>query len=280
MATRAEDARGADARSGGGGPLLEVRDLDVTYGGVRALRGVSLTVEERSVVAVLGSNGAGKTTLLRTLSSTLRLHKGRIESGDVLFKGSSLKGSDATRRVAAGLVQVPEGRRIFSRLTVEENLRAGGLVSKDRAGVAAAHARVNELFPVLAERRHQRAGLLSGGEQQMLAIGRGLMSQPTLLLLDEPSLGLAPRIIGQIGEVVREINRQGISVLLVEQNATMALDVADQAFVLDVGEVSLSGAADDLARSGEVQRLYLGHDDGSSGAHRPATTKTLSRWSG
>lgn len=272
-----------EARAGEGSApaLLEVKDLDVTYGGaVRALRGVSLRVQERSVIAVLGSNGAGKTTLLRTLSSTLRLHRGRVDSGQVLFRGKSLKGMDPSRCVSAGLVQVPEGRRIFSRLTVEENLRAGGLTSKDRAGVAAAHARVYDLFPVLAERRGQRAGLLSGGEQQMLAIGRGLMSQPTLLLLDEPSLGLAPRIIGQVGEVIREIHRQGISVLLVEQNATMALDVADEAYVLDVGKVSLSGAADELARSGEVQRLYLGHGDGEPGSQRQAPTKTLSRWHG
>lgn len=273
-----------EAHAGDGRPLalLEVRDLDVTYGGaVLALRGVSLRVEESSVVAVLGSNGAGKTTLLRTLSSTLRLHRGRVDSGEVLFRGKSLKGMDPSRCVSAGLVQVPEGRRIFSRLTVEENLRAGGLVSKDRAGVAAAQARTYELFPVLADRRGQRAGLLSGGEQQMLAIGRGLMSQPTMLLLDEPSLGLAPKIIGQIGEVIREIHRQGITVLLVEQNATMALDVADQAYVLDVGKVSLSGPAAELARTGEVQQLYLGHgsDDGSQ-VRRATTGKTLSRWTG
>jgi branched-chain amino acid transport system ATP-binding protein len=270
----------ADSSGVSGTALLEVEDLDVSYGGVRALRGVTLRVDQDSVVAVLGSNGAGKTTLLRTLSSTLRLHRGRVEGGDARFRGKSLRGMDPGKCVSAGLVQVPEGRRIFSRLTVEENLRAGGLASKDKAAVATAHKRVLELFPVLGERRHQRAGLLSGGEQQMLAIGRGLMSQPTLLLLDEPSLGLAPKIIGQIGEVVREIHRQGISVLLVEQNATMALDVADHAYVLDVGEVSLSGAAEELARSGEVQRLYLGHDDGSSDAasRRPVGTKKLSRW--
>jgi len=263
-----------------GAALLEVTDLEVTYGGaVQALRGVSLRVEERSVVAVLGSNGAGKTTLLRALSNTLRLHRGRVEAGDVLFQGNSLKGVDPGRCVSTGLVQVPEGRRIFSRLTVEENLRAGGLASKDRAGKAAAHARVYDLFPVLAERSTQRAGLLSGGEQQMLAIGRGLMSQPTLLLLDEPSLGLAPKIIGQIGEVIREINRQGTSVLLVEQNATMALDVADEAFVLDVGEVSLSGKASELAQSDAVQRLYLGHGDEGGDVRKAASAgRTLSRW--
>jgi branched-chain amino acid transport system ATP-binding protein len=272
----------ASSSGGSGSALLEVEDLDVSYGGVRALRGVSLRVDEGSVVAVLGSNGAGKTTLLRTLSSTLRLHKGRVEGGDARFRGRSLRGLDPARCVASGLVQVPEGRRIFSRLTVEENLRAGGLASKDKAGVATAHARVLELFPVLEERRTQRAGLLSGGEQQMLAIGRGLMAQPSLLLLDEPSLGLAPRIIGQIGEVVREIHNQGISVLLVEQNATMALDVADRAYVLDVGEVSLSGASEELARSGEVQRLYLGGDDDASesSGRRQVQARTLSRWQG
>ena len=277
MAARADTPRDEARPSTPGSPLLEVNDLAVGYGGVRALRGINLQVAEGQVVAVLGSNGAGKSTLLRALSGTLKLHRGRIESGEVHFKGKNLKNWDPARSVSAGLVQVPEGRRIFGRLTVEENLRAGGLASKDRAGVEKAHARVNELFPVLVERRAQRAGLLSGGEQQMLAIGRGMMSQPTLLLLDEPSLGLAPRIIGQIGEVIREIHRQGISVLLVEQNATMALDVADEAFVLDVGEVSLSGSAAELARTDEVQQLYLGHSDGEA-IQRSATTKTLSRW--
>jgi branched-chain amino acid transport system ATP-binding protein len=263
-------------------PVLEVRDLVVTYGGaVQALRGVSLSVDEGAVVALLGSNGAGKTTLLRALSGTLRLHRGRVERGDVIYRGESLKGRDPARCVASGLVQVPEGRRIFTRLTVEENLRAGGLSVKERGGRAADHQRIYDMFPVLAERRTQRAGLLSGGEQQMLAIGRGLMSRPRLLLLDEPSLGLAPRIIGQIGEVIKEINRQGTSVLLVEQNATMALGVADTAFVLDVGKVSLSGSAAELAQSDAVQRLYLGHGAEES-AHRPvaaANHKKLTRWS-
>ena len=268
-----------------GGPILEVTDLAVTYGGVvQALRGVSLTVEEGAVVALLGSNGAGKTTLLRTLSGTLRLHKGRIESGQIVYRGDRLKARDPAASVSAGLVQVPEGRRIFSRLTVEENLKAGGLSVGDRGARAADHQRIYDMFPVLADRRSQRAGLLSGGEQQMLAIGRGLMSKPQLLLLDEPSLGLAPRIIGQIGEVIKEINRQGTSVLLVEQNATMALGVADHAFVLDVGKVSLSGSAAELASTDAVQRLYLGHDDTQDGTdpapRRTTTHKTLSRWHG
>ncbi|MBB6629821.1 ABC transporter ATP-binding protein [Nocardioides sp. KIGAM211] len=265
-----------------GGPILEVTDLAVTYGGVvQALRGVSLTVEEGAVVALLGSNGAGKTTLLRTLSGTLRLHKGRIESGQIVYRGDRLKARDPAASVSAGLVQVPEGRRIFSRLTVEENLKAGGLSVGDRGARAADHQRIYDMFPVLADRRSQRAGLLSGGEQQMLAIGRGLMSKPQLLLLDEPSLGLAPRIIGQIGEVIKEINRQGTSVLLVEQNATMALGVADHAFVLDVGKVSLSGSAAELASTDAVQRLYLGHG-GDEASGKPAATRTttrkLTRW--
>ncbi len=262
--------------------MLEVEDLQVTYGGaVQALRGVSLSVPDGKVVAVLGSNGAGKTTLLRTISSTLKLHKGRVDGGSITFDGKTLIGRDPAHCVGMGLVQVPEGRRIFSRLTVEENLRAGGMGARDRSARGEAQKKVYDMFPVLADRRHGRAGLLSGGEQQMLAIGRALMAGPELLLLDEPSLGLAPRIIGQIGEIVREINRQGTSVLLVEQNATMALGVADLAFVLDVGEVALSGPAAELAKSEQVQRLYLGHgaDEGEQ-VHQVAATagKTLSRW--
>jgi ABC-type branched-subunit amino acid transport system ATPase component len=260
--------------------VLEVEDLRVTYGGaVEALRGITLQVPDGKVVAVLGSNGAGKSTLLRTMSSVLRLHKGRVETGSVTFDGTSLLGKDPSQCVAMGLVQVPEGRRIFSRLTVEENLRAGGMGARDKGAKKAAQQRVYDLFPVLAERRTGRAGLLSGGEQQMLAIGRALMAAPKLLLLDEPSLGLAPRIIGQIGDIIGEINRQGTSVLLVEQNATMALEVADLAYVLDVGEVSLQGDAKELAATDEVQKLYLGHGSDADEVHAVVSTgKTLSRW--
>jgi ABC-type branched-subunit amino acid transport system ATPase component len=222
------------------------------------------------------------------------MHRGRVDDGSITFTGEDLSGRDPARVVGMGLVQVPEGRRIFTRLSVEENLRAGGLGSRDRAAKVKAEKRVYDLFPVLADRRHQRAGLFSGGEQQMLAIGRGLMGNPKLLLLDEPSLGLAPQMIGRIGEVIREIHRQGTSVLLVEQNATMALAVADNAFVLDIGRVSLQGPAAELAQSDAVQRLYLGHDadedaapavaDGQGGAHAagarrpPSAGRTLSRW--
>ncbi len=272
------DASGGDV----GKPILEVRDLVVTYGGaVQALRGVSLSVGAGSVVALLGSNGAGKTSLLRALSGTLGLHRGRIESGELRYDGTSVTGLDPAHCVARGLVQVPEGRRIFTRLTVEENLKAGSLGLRGRRDRSADYERIYTMFPVLADRRAQRAGLLSGGEQQMLAIGRGLMAHPKLLLLDEPSLGLAPRIIGQIGEVIGEINRQGTSVLLVEQNATMALGVADHAFVLDVGKVSLSGTSAELSTSDAVQRLYLGHGADGSPRRRAATrtTKRLTRWS-
>nr|WP_305998901.1 ABC transporter ATP-binding protein [Blastococcus carthaginiensis] len=261
-------------------PVLSIESLHVTYGGaVQAVRGVSMEVPDGKVVAVLGSNGAGKTTLLRTISGTLRLHRGRIESGSVTFDGTDIGSRDPAQAVHLGLVQVPEGRRIFGRLTVEENLRAGGMGNKDKTAKAEAQDRVYDMFPVLQERRTQRAGLLSGGEQQMLAIGRALMASPKVLLLDEPSLGLAPRIIGQIGEVIAEINRQGTSVLLVEQNATMALGVADLAYVLEVGQVSLSGDAQELSRTDEVQRLYLGHESEQADEFSPVVTrKTLSRW--
>src|SRR3954468_7907814 len=239
--------------------LLDVRDLSVCYAGaVRALHGVSLSVPERSIVAVLGSNGAGKSTLLRAISGTLGLQGGTVEGGDITFGGRNLRGVDPGSIVRAGIVQVPEGRRIFGDLTVEENLRAGALAVRDKSARARARARVFELFPRLEERRTQRGALLSGGEQQMLAIGRALMSEPKLLLLDEPSLGLAPQIVERIGEVVREINRQGTAVVLVEQNAAMALDVADTAYMLEVGNVALSGSSAELSESDKVRERYLG----------------------
>src|SRR3712207_3510046 len=260
--------------------MLSIDSLRVTYGGaVEAVRGVTMEVPDGKVVAVLGSNGAGKSTLLRTISGTLKLHRGRVDEGSVRFEDEVLTGRDPGQIVRRGIVQVPEGRRIFGRLTVEENLRAGGMGNRDKSAKARAQDRVYDMFPVLKERSSQRAALLSGGEQQMLAIGRALMASPKLLLLDEPSLGLAPRIIGQIGEVIAEINRQGTSVLLVEQNATMALGVADLAYVLDVGEVSLAGDARELAQTDEVQRLYLGHDaDQPQQQVSAAPRRTLSRW--
>ena len=240
-----------------GAPLLEVRDLYVRYGGVRALDGVSLTVAEGGIVAVLGNNGAGKTTLLRAISGVLAFEGGTLERGTIALGGRRIERSDPARIVRAGLVQVPEGRRIFAELTVEENLRAAALAAP-RSSRAPNHARVLDLFPILAERRSQRAGLLSGGQQQMLAIGRALMTEPRLLLLDEPSLGLAPRLVHQIAEIVEQINAQGTSVVIVEQNAAMALEIASSAYVLELGRVALEGPAQELAASEEVRDRYLG----------------------
>ena len=247
-----------------GAPALHVDSLDVTYGrALSALRSVSLSVPSGAVVALLGANGAGKTTLLRAVSGTLRLHRGTITAGSVRYGDTVLDGRDPVAAVRAGVVQVPEGRRVFAGLTVEENLRAGALGPHRRTPDRAREARerVLTLFPRLAERTRQAAGLLSGGEQQMLAIGRALMAAPRLLLLDEPSLGLAPMMVDRIAGVVREINAQGTAVLLVEQNAGMALSLAEHAHVLEVGELRLSGDAAELARTDAVRRLYLGETD-------------------
>jgi branched-chain amino acid transport system ATP-binding protein len=241
--------------------MLSVTNLRVSYGGaIAALRSVSLQVPAGAVVAVLGSNGAGKSTLLRAISGTLPDHGGGITDGDLTLDGVSLRGLAPARIVGAGVVQVPEGRGIFERLTVAENLRVGAFAVRSRTARAAAHRRVLDLFPILHDRRHQRAGLLSGGEQQMLAIGRALMASPRVLLLDEPSLGLAPKMVARIGAVVSDINAAGTTVLLIEQNAAMALSVASHAFVLTVGEVTLSGAALELAGNPEVRDLYLGRE--------------------
>jgi ABC-type branched-subunit amino acid transport system ATPase component len=238
--------------------VLAVRDLDVHYGAVRALSGVSVDLPDRGVVAVLGSNGAGKSTLLRAVAGGLRALGGTVSSGAIEFDGRRIDGLPPAAVVDAGIVLVPEGRQIFTRLTVDENLRIGAFSRRDRGARAATRERILDLFPILYERRQQRAGLLSGGQQQMLAIGRALMAAPRVLLLDEPSLGLAPLMVGQIGEVIREINAGGTAVLLVEQNATMALGIATDAVVLTVGEVSLTGAASDLMTDARVRHLYLG----------------------
>ena len=266
-------------------PVLTISGLTVRYGrAVQALHGVDLEVPAGAVVAVLGGNGAGKSTLLRAVSGTLPLHRGHIDGGQITLEGRRIGKLDPAAIVKAGVVQSPEGRQVFTRMTVDENLRAGGLVTpKQRRG--AARDRVFELFPILAERRTQRAGLLSGGEQQMLAIGRALMSEPKLLLLDEPSLGLAPKLVAQIGTIVSEINVQGTSVVLVEQNATMALRVAQHAIVLEVGRVALSGTTAEFADSDEIARLYLGgHAESDEQAQSEArdaakSRHSLSRWS-
>lgn len=264
--------------------MLTVQDLVVRYGAVEALKGISLEVPDGQIVAVLGSNGAGKSTLLRAISGTHRLHRGRVEGGSITYRAKPdaepvrVDRLDPAKTVRIGIVQSPEGRRIFGRLSVEENLRAGAM-NASKASARTARERVQSLFPVLGQRRTQRASLLSGGEQQMLAMGRALMAMPRLLLLDEPSLGLAPQIVEQIGEIIKEINGSGTSVLLVEQNAAMALRVADYAHVLEVGQVSLSGAAEELARTDQVRKLYLGH--GAEEISASATPRTqLSRWAG
>ncbi len=232
--------------------MLEVRDLYVSYGEIPALKGVSLSVAQGEIVALLGSNGAGKTTTLRTLSGLLA-----PRSGEVLLDAEPIGGMPPHLIVRKGMAHVPEGRRVFNRLTVRENLEMGAYARAD-AGVAADLDRVFSLFPRLRERRAQVAGTLSGGEQQMLSIARALMASPRLLLLDEPSMGLAPVLVEQIFETVQDINRQGTTILLVEQNAALALDVAHRAYVLETGTVVLSGAAADLARDQDVRRAYLG----------------------
>jgi branched-chain amino acid transport system ATP-binding protein len=231
--------------------MLEIRELRVSYGKIAALKGISLSVAAGEIVALLGSNGAGKTTALKTVSGLLA-----PLSGEIRLAGEPLRGLPPHRIVRKGISHVPEGRHVFNRLTVHENLEMGAYV---RSGGAAADLdRVFALFPRLRERRRQRAGTLSGGEQQMLAIGRALMANPRLLLLDEPSMGLAPRLVEQIFETVQSINRQGTTVLLVEQNATLALEVATRAYVLETGTIVLSGPAAELVRNEDVRRAYLG----------------------
>jgi branched-chain amino acid transport system ATP-binding protein len=234
-------------------PLLELHGVEARYGALKALHGVNLTVNEGEVVAVLGANGAGKTTTLRAISGTVRT------TGNVAFAGERLRGGPeaAARR---GIGHVPEGRGTFAELTVRENLRLGAHVRRDRAGVKADYERVVSRLPVLAERQEQRAGTLSGGEQQQLAIARTLMQRPRLLLLDEPSLGLAPRVVAEIFRIVAELNeKEGLAVLVVEQNATLALEASSRAYVLEVGRVAVAGTSDELRRHESVRRSYLGY---------------------
>jgi branched-chain amino acid transport system ATP-binding protein len=232
-------------------PQLRVEDLEVRYGAIQALRGVSFEVHAGEIVALIGSNGAGKSTLLRAVSGLIRPSAGRI-----LLEGEDVTGRKPEAIVRLGCSHVPEGRRIFANLTVRENLQMGGYVK--RSPEAARLERVFTLFPRLRERLKQAAGTLSGGEQQMLAIGRALMAEPRLLLCDEPSLGLAPLLVQQIFEILCEINRQGTTVVLVEQNARQALRVAARAYVLETGTLALSGAAAELARDPRVRAAYLG----------------------
>ena len=233
--------------------LLEVENLHVAYGAIKALHGISFHVDEGEIVTLIGANGAGKTTTLKTISGLLR----PVE-GDIRFDGQSIVRVPAERIVRMGISQVPEGRQIFSTLTVQENLEMGAYTRRDKEEIRESMERVFASFPRLKERLNQLGGTLSGGEQQMLAMGRGLMSRPRLLLLDEPSMGLAPILVEEIFEIIKEINAQGTSILLVEQNAAMALSVAHRGYVLETGEIVLEGSARELLANPQVRAAYLG----------------------
>jgi branched-chain amino acid transport system ATP-binding protein len=235
--------------------LLELKDIHTYYGAIHALRGVTLHVDEGEIVTLIGSNGAGKSTTLRTISGLLRPREGSIQ-----LAGNRIDGKRPHEVVELGICQSPEGRRVFPRMSVYENLEMGAFARKDRSGLSADFERVFELFPRLKERRQQRAGTLSGGEQQMLAIGRALMAAPRVLLLDEPSMGLSPILVEQIFDIVVNINQQGTTVLLVEQNALMALNVAKRGYILQTGEIVLTGDAERLRADPAVRKAYLGED--------------------
>ncbi len=233
--------------------MFEIKDLKVSFGGIQALKGISLRVEEGEIVTLIGANGAGKTTTLRT-SSGLE----RPLEGSIWLDGKEITKSSPRSRVRHGLVHVPEGRRVFPGMTVMENLDLGAYMRKDRAGSAADLKMVFERFPVLADRKNQLAGTLSGGEQQMLAMGRGLMAKPRVLLLDEPSMGLAPLFVQEIFDIIVKIQEMGTTILLVEQNANMALQIASRAYVMETGKIVLQGDAAELLASDEVKHAYLG----------------------
>jgi branched-chain amino acid transport system ATP-binding protein len=233
--------------------LLEVRDVETYYGAIQALKGISIEVHEGEIVTLIGSNGAGKSTTLRSINGLNHPRKGTIR-----FKGKDITYEPAHVIVKRGIAQSPEGRKLFPRMTVMENLEMGAFQRSDRAGMREDIDRVFTLFPRLAERRTQKAGTMSGGEQQMCAIGRALMARPTLLMLDEPSMGLAPIFVERIFETIVEVNKQGTSILLVEQNALMALDVASRGYVLETGRVALADSAKALAQNEDVRKTYLG----------------------
>ena len=233
--------------------MLKVENLNVHYGVIHALKDVNIEVEEGQIVSLIGSNGAGKTTLLRTISGLIK-----ASSGSVLYLGENIASVSAQVLPTKGLVQVPEGRRIFSGLTVYENLMMGAYLRKDKNGIKEDLEKVYKRFEILASRKNQDAATLSGGEQQMLAISRALMAKPKLLLLDEPSMGLAPLLVKEIFNIIKEINEQGTTILLVEQNAMQALKIADKAYVLETGSIVLQGTGQELLSSPDVQKVYLG----------------------
>jgi branched-chain amino acid transport system ATP-binding protein len=233
--------------------LLKIKDLNVYYGAIHALKGISLEVNEGEIVTLIGSNGAGKSTTIKTISGLIAPHTGTIE-----FLGKQIGGMPAHQINALGIIQIPEGRRVFPEMTVGENLLIGAFLRKDVKGIKEDMDKVYDRFPRMKEREKQVAATLSGGEQQMLAVGRALMARPKLLLLDEPSMGLAPILVDEVFEIVQEINKQGTTILLVEQNAKMALSVANRGYVLQTGEIALSGTACELLNTEEVRKVYLG----------------------
>ncbi len=233
--------------------LLKVKDLKVAYGGIQAVKGVDFEVHEGELVSLIGSNGAGKTTTMKAITGSLQIMGGEIE-----FRGKSIKGRGAWDLVAEGLVMVPEGRGVFTRMTITENLQIGAYIRKDNAAIAEDMQKVFGIFPRLLERKDQLAGTMSGGEQQMLAMGRALMARPKVLLLDEPSMGLSPIMVDKIFEVVKQVYDQGVTVLLVEQNASRALQIADRGYVMESGIITMSGDAKDMLHDPRVREAYLG----------------------
>lgn len=233
--------------------MLEVKDLNIYYGAIHALKGVSLKVNRGEIVTLIGSNGAGKSSLLKAISGLIK-----INSGEITFLGNNITKMDAKNIVKRGITQVPEGRHIFSDMSVYENLMMGAYLRKDKAAIEEDLESIYERFPILKERLHQDAATLSGGEQQMLALGRALMARPSLLLLDEPSMGLSPKLVSQIFEIIKDINQTGTTILLIEQNARMALSIAHRAYVMETGKVVLEGTGEELSKSDEVRKAYLG----------------------
>jgi len=233
--------------------MLEIKNVNVYYGVIHALKDISLSVQEGEIVTLIGANGAGKTSTLRTISGLIK-----ATSGSIKLNGKEIRGMSAQEIVKMGISHVPEGRRIFPDMTVLENLEMGAFLRKDKSGIKKDMESVYERFPVLGKRRKQLAGTLSGGEQQMLAMGRALMSKPRIMLLDEPSMGLAPLLVREIFEIIKDINSQGTTILLVEQNANMALSIAHRAYVLETGSIVLEGSAKELAQSQDIKKAYLG----------------------
>ncbi len=233
--------------------MLEVKDLKVSYGVIEAIKGVSFEVNQGEIIALIGANGAGKTTILQTISGLIP-----AKAGTITFNGKDITKTPGYKIVSMGMAQVPEGRRVFSQLSVLKNLQLGAYTRKDKAEIAESLEMVYERFPRLAERKNQLSGTLSGGEQQMLAMGRALMSKPDIVLMDEPSMGLSPILVNEIFDIIKEINKAGTTILLVEQNAKKALAVADRAYVLETGNISLSGPASELINDENIKKAYLG----------------------